>query len=95
MVLLSVNCASCAPYRYTPTTQHRAAPRAADCTFDVVTTRPDFGSYDELGVVETETGTDAGSAREFIHLIEQTTCHAGADAVLAEINGRGSTSGER
>ena len=57
--------------------------------FDVLTTRPDR-PYDEMGVVEPEmSGMEAGSAREFVHLIGETTCQAGADAVLAEINGRG------
>jgi hypothetical protein len=86
--LLSTILVACSAYRYTPTTPHRAPPKPANCTFDLLTTRPDR-PYDELGVVEPKVGGDAGSAREFIHLIRETTCQAGADAVLAEINGRG------
>ena len=89
MAFLAMMLAGCSAYRYTPTTPHRSAPKPADCTFELLTTRPDR-PFDEMGVLEVEvSGVEAGSAGDFIRLVREQTCQAGADAVLAEVNGRG------
>jgi len=62
-------------------------PKPSDCTFDLLSTRPDR-PYDEMGVVEWDMAA-VRSAREFVDLIREQTCRAGADAVLAEVNGGG------
>jgi hypothetical protein len=77
-------------YNFTQTTSHVARPKPENCTFDVLTARPD-SPFDELGVLDFSGGSGyaASNAREFMHSVRPDVCRAGGDAVLAEINGLG------
>jgi|SRR5467141_3707706 len=92
--LLAVGCA--AETQYTPTSV-RSQPKPENCSFDILTTRPQR-IFDELGIIDFTgglvdgTGRRAGlpdNAAELKDKTAQTVCGAGGDAVLAEVNGRG------
>jgi hypothetical protein len=92
--LLAVGCAT---PQYTPASSVRAQPKPADCSFDILTTRPQR-LFDELGIIDFtggliyQTGRRAGlpeSASELKDKTATTVCRAGGDAVLADVNGLG------
>jgi hypothetical protein len=86
---LAVAAAACAPqFRYTPTTSATATAKPADCSFDILSTRPSR-PYDELGVLDLASGYQLHDAGRFRETIRPQACAAGADAVLADITNSG------
>jgi hypothetical protein len=82
--------AGCFGYQYTPTTQNAAAAKPQNCSFDLLTTRPER-PYVELGVLESQgsPGSGAANAGIFKSRIGEQVCQVGGDAVLTEVNGLG------
>jgi hypothetical protein len=83
--------------QYTATSSVRTASRPENCSFDVLTTRPQR-SFDELGVIDftggaiAKTGQRTGvpdNAAGLKEKVSKTVCRAGGDAVLADVNGLG------
>ncbi|MFL5311754.1 MAG: hypothetical protein ACJ79H_15010 [Myxococcales bacterium] len=93
--LLAIGCA--AQPQYMATTSVRAQPKPENCSFDILTTRPQR-IFDELGIIDFtggligQNGRRAGLPDNAAELKEKTArsvCDAGGDAVLAEVNGLG------
>jgi hypothetical protein len=86
---LAVALAGCG-YSYTQTTQNAAPAKPENCSFDVLTTRPER-AYVELGVLESQgsPGSGAANASIFRSRIGEQVCQVGGDAVLTEVNGLG------
>ena len=95
LLLLAAGCS--AEMRYTPTKASKdVAAKAADCSIDVLSTRPDR-PFDELGIIDfaggvvgKNTGQRSGvpdSAGELKEKVRPEVCRAGGDAVISEING--------
>ncbi len=83
---LLMSTAGCA-YRFTRT-QPAEPPRPADCEVDFLSTLPSR-PYVELGVFEPD-GDSAAELRAFTLRVRPAACAAGADAVIAKVNGVGS-----
>jgi hypothetical protein len=85
LLVLSLLAACATTYRYTPT--RTAAAKPDDCTFDVLTTRPD-GAFEELGAFEA-TQAVASKIADFKTAVAAQVCRAGGDAVIAVANDQG------
>jgi hypothetical protein len=88
ILVVLLGAGACGPlrYKYVPTTANKAAARAAGCSFEILTTRPDR-PFIELGVLELDDGRTTQSVGQYRTAVAQDVCAVGGDAVLAEING--------
>jgi hypothetical protein len=93
--LLAAGCF--ASTQYTPSSSVRAQAKPDECSFDVLTARPQR-QFEELGIIDFtggftgSNGRRAGvpdSASELKDKAAQTVCRAGGDALLTDVNGLG------
>jgi hypothetical protein len=90
LALLFAGCATTGNnYKFSITAEQQATGRAPDCSFRVVNVAPQQG-YNELGVLDYDSGDVATKIDEFKTKIHAQVCQAGGDLVVAEINGFGS-----
>jgi hypothetical protein len=93
--LLAIGCA--AETHYTASSSLRAQPKPDNCSFEVLSTRPqrlfeELGIIDFTGGVIYQNGHRSGvpdSASALKDKAAQTVCRAGGDALLADVNGLG------
>ncbi|MCI0569828.1 MAG: hypothetical protein L0Y66_03685 [Myxococcaceae bacterium] len=79
------------PLTWTKTTSIHTEARDEECSFDILTVRPDR-AFDELGIIDVQRGgftEPLKTAGEFRSSAHPYVCAAGGDAVLAEVNGLG------
>jgi hypothetical protein len=82
--------AACGPaFKFTRTAEAPAAAKPADCNFRVVSTLEESKGYQELGVLDFNSGAYVGSMAVFLEKIGPEVCAAGGDLVVGEINGLG------
>ncbi len=93
--LLAAGCT--AGTEYTASSSVRAQPKPDNCSFDVLTTRPQR-PFEELGIIDFTGGMTHASGRRagvpdsasaLRDKAAQTVCRAGGDAILADVNGLG------
>jgi len=87
LLCLAFAAAGCSTYRYEQSTSITAPPKPANCSFDILTSRPDR-PYDELGVLDPQRAA-LGDLASFREAIGADVCRAGGDAVVAEFSSQG------
>jgi hypothetical protein len=87
LLCLVLAAAGCSAYRYERSTSITAPPKPANCSFDILASRPDR-PYDELGVLDPQRAA-LGDQASFREAIRADVCRAGGDAVVAEVSSQG------
>jgi hypothetical protein len=85
-----LGCASArGQYRFSPTaTAPRAPARSPTCEFSVTATVPSSG-YEEVGLIEFQTGRGTNTAADYHDAIAPQVCEAAGDLVVGQVSNNG------